>query len=266
MTVISLSLGGGIQSTALALMLQDGYLDHPAPELAVFADTQSEPGHVYQTLDYVQQHVSFPVLRPSLGNLESRTFAQAQGASGESFMDIPVFGHTGIGQRRCTHDYKVATIRRAVREWTGQNPPALQVTQYLGISLDEIVRARDSRVAYVVNSYPLIQARLTRQDCLEWLNRNHPQARAQKSACYFCPFHSTQSWRDIRDQYPDMFQKALQLDDILRERGFSLVRPDRNGIHHGLRAALAHSDQQGRLTLQDRDPGIAQECEGLCHV
>ena len=265
MNIISLSLGGGIQSTAMALMLQDGYLDYPKPDLAVFAETLSEPPHVYRTLDYVQAHTSFPLLRPSRGNLEEQTFRQAQGTGNESFLDIPVFGHTGIGKRRCTHDYKVATIRRAIRQWAGQNPPALQVTQYLGISLDEMVRVRDSRVAYIVNSYPLAETGLTRQDCLEWLNDNHPAAQTGKSACYYCPFHSTENWREIRDRYPDLFQRAVKLDDILRNRGFSLVRPDKHGVHQGLSASISSSDQQGRFSL-DPDQGPAQECEGVCHV
>ena len=263
MEITTLSLGAGWQSTAMALMLEERALPHPVPDLAVFADTRSEPDHVYETLDYIERHVSFPIVRASRGNLEEQTFRQARGQQADSYLEIPIFGHTGIGQRRCTHDYKIGVIRKAIREWAGVNPPALQVTQYLGISLDEIERARDSRVAYIVNQYPLLDVRMNRQDCIEWMRHHHPQAPVGKSACYFCPYHSVEQWRELRQRYPQLYERAVVLDGLLMARGFSLTRPDRQGRHHGLEATLDDSDLQGRLDLGE---GFGNECEGMCGV
>ena len=260
MQVTALSLSAGIQSTTLALMLEEGFLSDPKPDVAVFADTQAEPPHVYQTLDYLEGRVSFPLLRPSLGDLEEATFRQARDGS---YLDIPAFGSAGIGKRQCTRNYKVHTVRRAVRQWAQANPPKLQVTQYLGISLDEVARVRDSGAAYVTNRYPLITARLTRQHCRQWLTQHHPEAPVGKSACYFCPFHGLEQWRELRRRYPDLYARAVELDDTLRNQGLSLVRPDLQGEHHGLEALLASSDLQGRLDFGD---GFTNECEGVCDV
>jgi len=43
-----LSLGAGVQSSALALMLENKDINYPMPDFAVFADTQSEPQEVYE--------------------------------------------------------------------------------------------------------------------------------------------------------------------------------------------------------------------------
>ena len=69
---VFLSLGAGIQSTALAVLLDRGVIEGcPRPEAAVFADTMAEPLHVYETLDWLEGIISYPVIRTSWGDLES---------------------------------------------------------------------------------------------------------------------------------------------------------------------------------------------------
>ena len=59
-----LSLGAGVQSSALALMLALGEIT-PQVDGAIFADTQAEPLEVYQWLDYLETVLPFPVYRVS---------------------------------------------------------------------------------------------------------------------------------------------------------------------------------------------------------
>ena len=55
-----LSLGAGVQSSAMALMAAKGELE-PMPDCAIFADTGAEPWHVYDQVDEIQEEVPFPV-------------------------------------------------------------------------------------------------------------------------------------------------------------------------------------------------------------
>ena len=48
-----LALGAGVQSTALALMMHAGEI--PAPDFALFADTQGEPRGVYEHLKRLKE-------------------------------------------------------------------------------------------------------------------------------------------------------------------------------------------------------------------
>ena len=36
-----------------------------------------------------------------------------------------------------------------------------------------------------------------------------------KSACWFCPFHQTARWTDMRRNRPALFDKACDLEDLL---------------------------------------------------
>ena len=63
-----LSLGCGVQSTALALCYANRRLS-PPPDFAVFADTQREPPSVYKTLEELKKIVPFKIIVASKGDL-----------------------------------------------------------------------------------------------------------------------------------------------------------------------------------------------------
>ena len=50
LTVIN--LGGGVQSSVMALMAGEGTFD-PTPDCAIFADTRWEPPSIYSHLDWL---------------------------------------------------------------------------------------------------------------------------------------------------------------------------------------------------------------------
>ena len=53
MRVRVLSLGAGVQSSTLALMIEHGEV--PMVDCAIFADTGDEPKEVYKWLDFLKQ-------------------------------------------------------------------------------------------------------------------------------------------------------------------------------------------------------------------
>ena len=57
-TLRVLSLGAGVQSSALALMAEEG--DAPMPDCAIFADVGAEPQEVYDYLEYLKAFYPFP--------------------------------------------------------------------------------------------------------------------------------------------------------------------------------------------------------------
>jgi hypothetical protein len=46
-----------------------------------------------------------------------------------------------------------------------------------------------------------------------------------KSACFFCPFHTTLTWREMRRDSPELFAKAVALENKLNERRARLNKP-----------------------------------------
>ena len=58
LTVIS--LGGGVQSSVMALMASQRAFDR-VPDCAIFADTRWEPPSVYEHIDWLEGQLSFPL-------------------------------------------------------------------------------------------------------------------------------------------------------------------------------------------------------------
>ena len=136
--VVSLSLGGGWQSTALALLLDGGELPgYRRPDVAVFADTKADPPWVYETVDKLRNVLSYPVVTTSFGSLEEDTWSairgeptrrhpnplpEEDGRPSRGWVDIPVHSPRGLFKRHCTQDYKIEPIKREITRDASAGP------------------------------------------------------------------------------------------------------------------------------------------------
>ena len=249
--VVVLSLGAGVQSTALAIMLEQGALPGlPKPDWALFADTRSEPEHVYDTLEWLRPLVSYPIITTSWGDLRANTWRALRGEPvperghhTAGYIDIPVFSETGISRRQCTYVYKIRPIKAAIRELAGSKPPHLTATQYIGISTNEAHRAKPSRDKWITNRFPLIEHGWNRPALQRFLDDNHPGHPVRRSSCSFCPFRSKADWIQIKELYPDLYEDALAMEDAMADhpRGPWFLTPG------GLRNAMDKIQQQPTL-------------------
>lgn len=275
-----LSLGAGVQSSVLLLMAEAGEIT-PRPDAAIFADTGWEPAAVYAHLDWLETQTSIPIHRVSNGrNLYDDTW-DGVGYGGSLFTDIPVFaidkkGKPSLSIRQCTRNYKIHPIQAKVRELLGRKkgvrsgPVALQ---YIGISRDEAIRIKPSGVSWIDHAWPLIDAGMTRLDCLRWFESHHPGRPLVKSSCVGCPFHSDAEWLKLADAAPAEMDATIALDARLRspdrpQNPNTQMLPEylhRSGQPLGqvidkLRRNAAEGQQ---LAMLD---GFGNECEGHCGV
>ena len=73
-------------------------------------------------------------------------------------------------RRQCTADYKIKPVVKKVREmlglkWGEKRKKGTRVEMIMGISIDEIFRMKTNQIKYITNVYPLIDAKLSREDC-----------------------------------------------------------------------------------------------------
>ncbi|MFH8349784.1 hypothetical protein [Streptomyces sp. NPDC018045] len=124
--------------------------------------------------------------------------------------------------QRSTGEYKIKPIKKQVRALLGYPyprhvPKDVFVEQWVGISTDELHRAKDADVAYMRNRHPLIQdLDWSRADCLCYLTQRG-LAGAPKSSRLGCPFHGNAQWRHIRDHSSAERDDVVAFDAAIRD-------------------------------------------------
>lgn len=191
-----LSFGGGVNTAALMVLLVRS--KRPVDEV-VFADTGGEAPETYQYLEvaesYLKDHgILFRVLKARVagGDLYDACWRRRV---------IP-----SVVWRWSTRDFKVNPIYAYYRSL------GVHVYQHLGIAYDEVDRMKDSGVPYVTNLYPLIDEKLTRDGCIQLVQEAGLPVPV-KSGCFFCPFNSTGRWAWIYQNHPDLYWKAVALEE-----------------------------------------------------
>lgn len=269
-TLRVLSLGAGVQSSALYLMAVHGEFAEDRPTVAIFADTQWEPAEVYAWLDELERigGATIPIRRVSAGNV--RVSALRNPAT-ERHVSLPLYIRDDRGGaapllRQCTQEFKIRPVHREMRRILGVRrahrvPPGVRAEQWMGISLDEATRMRDSRENWITNVYPLIDRRMSRHDCVNWLTRNG-YGEPPKSACIGCPYTSDARWREMQTKNPAAFQDAVTFDAQIRHH---LPQLRGGAFLHRSARPLGEIDFRS-----DEDRGqtnfFENECEGMCGV
>lgn len=249
-----ISLGWGIQSFTLAAMAALG--DIPPVDAAIHADTTHERSATY----------AFAAKwTPWLEARGVRVVTVSNPQTPQELMshktDLPAYTLTdnkknyGRLKRQCTSDWKIYAIRR----WLQANRNRQQVTQLLGISLDEWHRAKDSDVKYISHEYPLLDMKMTRNDCVNYLER-HGLEVPGKSACVFCPFHDKRAWAAMKRENGDDWRKAVAVDEAIRK-----VRPPYDLFVHRsciplVDVDLSTPEDHGQLRLLDDTPCDSGYC------
>jgi hypothetical protein len=268
-----LSLGAGVQSSAMLLQAHAGLLEHGSNLIAMWADVQAEPPWVYEQLDYLESIVGkeIPLHRVTAGSLEKNIYVGGQGRAG--FAQIPTFldgeRGRGIGRRQCTSAFKVNPIQKACRELLGLKPRQraagrYRVRHWIGISTDEAHRAKPSPVSWIERHYPLLFERpQNRGELLAWMAANgHPEP--SPSSCYFCPFHSDREWLALKDREPALFARAVQIDSDLRTGKVGMGKNFRGEQY--LHNSLLPLDQVEFRGQNQAGFHFGEECEGACGV
>lgn len=172
------SFGGGTQSVAIACLVADGRL--PRPDVIVMADTGYEASETWEYLDrYVRPLLDVEVVPPTA----YQTTDGLQAKNGSVLM--PVFTAGGAGQlpNYCTNEWKVRPVRRFLRD-RGFGPEA-PIRTWIGISIDELHRAKPSGVEWQEYHYPLLFDVPMRRDECRALVERFGLPSPPKSSCYF---------------------------------------------------------------------------------
>ncbi len=248
------SFGGGTQSVAIAVLVAQGRL--PKPARVVMADTGREASATWEYLhNHVQPLLSLVGLTIEIVRNESG-LPSMYGPSNKPL--IPAWTADGAQLRTfCSGEWKRDVILRHLRS-CGYGPSS-PVQMWLGISLDEMHRARPGQRKWAQHHWPLLtDCPMSRGDCRAVIaEAGLPMA--PKSSCWMCPYRRDEQWQDLRDNYPQDWQQALDIDAEIREN-------DARGIlslhRSGVPLAEVTLVSEARLPLL-----VAAGCDtGMCWV
>tara|TARA_R110002096_G_scaffold144555_1_gene301513 strand:- start:91 stop:921 length:831 start_codon:yes stop_codon:yes gene_type:complete len=266
-TLRVLSLGAGVQSTVMALMTMTGEIKDK-PDCAIFSDTGAEPKNVYKHLEWLTKQLDYPVYIVSKGNLRDDTLYGYKTKNGNhKYASIPFFlKNSGINMRQCTADYKIMPVRKKTRELLGVEkgkrvPKNIIVEMWIGISLDEMVRAKLSRDQWSYHRFPLLELELKRHELINWFDERYPERTLTKSSCTFCPYHNDIAWREMKYNDKVSWNDAVDFDKKLRNRDTKFKHDQY--LHRSClpldEIDFDNAEDKGQLSFLG-------ECEGMCGV
>ena len=186
-----LSFGGGVNSVAMMLYC----LDESWEFEAVFVDTGCEMPETYNYLKMFTKKYPVTVLDARKNFRNTPTAGLYEYCFYRKMVPSPM-------RRWCTAAFKVEPLMEYY------NKPCFQL---IGIDFGESHRAKISSENGVENRYPLIEMGIDRDGCKRIIKK-HGLPIPMKSGCYICPYRNVTQWKELRNDHPELFCKAEQLE------------------------------------------------------
>lgn len=209
--MVTFSYGGGVQTIAIITLILEKKL--PKPDIIVMADTGREVQTTFQYLNTIVQ----PAMK-AIGlcvEIAGHEYSRHDLMKSEKIL-LPAFTRKngGIGKLPtfCSDEWKQRVIRRWLRTQAVKDTDV-----WLGISFDEAERMKTSGLRWYRHVYPLIEmVPMTRSNCLAQIKAFGWEV-PYKSRCYMCPNQSDAAWRDLKNRNDGDFQRAVQLENDIRQ-------------------------------------------------
>lgn len=196
-----LSYGGGVQTFAMLVAIEQGYL--PKPDLIVFADPGREDSETYRHIE--------EVAKPLVAKLGITYHEVKRGIKGDG-RDIYQYHWdkqlTPIWPT-CTMEFKIRPIQRLLTSLYKIVPGVHTFDSWIGITTDESQRTTPSGVAYIRKVFPFLDLGWNRERCIyETLKAGYRVP--PKSGCDIC---CHKDWEYLYTAANNWFQSALALEE-----------------------------------------------------
>lgn len=197
-----LGISGGKDSAALAIYLKEHRKQDNVEYF--FCDTGAELKEVYEYLDRLEDFLGKPIARLSSG----RDFDHW----------LKLYGNylPSARSRWCTRVMKLEPFERFV----GDDP----CVSYIGIRADENRAGYISSKPNIKPVYPFIEDGVDKKDVFRILEESGvgiPEYYSwrSRSGCYFCFFQRKEEWVGLKENHPDLFEKAKSYEKLDHSSG-----------------------------------------------
>lgn len=196
-----LSLSGGKDSAALAVYMRDR-----VPEMEyIFHDTDKELPETYEYLGRLEALLGKPIHKT------------APEHSFDKWLDV-FGGMIPSNHRRwCTRMLKL----KPFEDYIGNE----KVFNYVGLRADEEREGYISHKSNITTIYPFREDGLVKSDIIDILEASglglptYTRWGRTRSGCYFCFYQQKIEWVRLKQEHPDLFEKAKDYEYANRKNG-----------------------------------------------
>jgi hypothetical protein len=225
------SFGGGTNSTAMLIGMWEKGI--PA-NLILFADTGAEMPHTYNYIEimnkWLESHEMPQITIVKYVNRYGKRFTLEDECLKSKTLPAIAYGYKkcSLKHKRGVQD-KFCNNCQACKETWNKGEKACK---FIGFDAGEENRIFNARVADNADekytySYPLYQWGWWRDDCTKKILEHHLPLPG-KSSCFFCPSMKKPEIRQLAKQYPDLYARAVAIEDNAKENLLTVKGLGRN--------------------------------------
>jgi len=237
------SFGGGVDSTGMLFEFdRQGYM----PDILIFADTGAERPDIYAHIEKLNKWLGDKWGKEIIIVKNKETLY-------DECIRLKTLPSLALGFHTCSQKHKIRPIAKWLRANGYRN-----IIRIIGFDANEFDRARRGLTS-VENGknteekgidqkiwFPLIEWGKSRKQLKEEINE--VGFCASRSSCFFCPANNTSSIRRLKEYYPELYEKAIFLEDNAKDK----MRGSVKGLGRSLNWRKA-MQQQELFQLQDME-------------
>lgn len=209
------SFGGGTNSTAMIIGM---YLHKIPIDLILFADPGAEQPHTYEFIQtfnvWLEKH-GLPTITPVFYTDKAGNRMTLE----EECLRSHALPSIAYGFKKCSLKHKIGTQEKFCNNY----PPCREewaagrrVYKYIGYDAGETRRIQHAAPADEANKkyenrYQLYEWGWDRAECVRVIERAG-LPKPGKSSCFFCPSMKKKEIQALWEDYPELFQRAIDLE------------------------------------------------------
>ena len=193
-----LSMGGGVNSTAMLILLTEQNEEFET----IFVNHGGDYPRTYAYIDYLRDN-GFEI---------TEIIPDVEGCHTIYDYSIRKRILPSWRFRWCTDKFKIRPINRYIKT---------PCTMFIGFDYGELKRKTENASNEVQNKFPLIDAKMYRDDCIKII-LEYGLYPPNKSGCWFCPFMPKSEVRELFLNHRTLYEKALAMEQNCMKDGFYL--------------------------------------------
>lgn len=226
-----INYGGGTNSTAMLIGMHRKGIP---VDLIIFSDTGSEMPHTYQYLNdmniWLKSHGMPEIIILEYANKDGKRVTLENDCLSNNSLPSIAYGFKtcslkhkkSVQDKYCNHNAQCIDI------W-GKGE---KVNRFIGFDAGEEKRKINAFVSNLQDKkfntiYPLIDWGWYREDCIRVIQEEGLPLPG-KSSCFFCPSMKKPEIKELKQKYPELYDRAIAIEDNAKENLISIQGLGRN--------------------------------------